>query len=105
MRLIIFNALLIGACGYALWRGRTDERLTAIVCIIATMASIAFVAPATMRYASLEVGVLIVDIFTLAAFTFVALRSDRFWPLWISGLQLTTSIAHFLKAVDPDMVP
>ena len=105
MRLIIFNALLVGACGYALWRGRSDERLTAIVCIIATAASIAIVAPASLRYASVEFGVLIVDIFTLGAFTFVALRSDRFWPLWISGLQLTTSIAHFLKALDPDMVP
>lgn len=105
MRLIIFNALLVGACGYALWRGRSDERLTAIACIIATAASIALVAPASLRYASVELGVLIVDVFTLGAFTFVALRSDRFWPLWISGLQLTTGIAHFLKALDPNMVP
>lgn len=105
LRLIIFNALLVGACGYALWRGRSDERLTAIVCIIATVASIALTAPASLRYASVEVGVLIVDIFTLGAFTFVALRSDRFWPMWISGLQLTTSIAHFLKAAEPGLVP
>ncbi|WP_309662015.1 hypothetical protein [Sphingomonas sp.] len=105
IRLIIFNTLLVGACGYALWRGRSDERLAAIACIIATAASIALVAPAGLRYASVELGVLIVDVFTLGAFTFVALRSDRFWPLWISGLQLTTSTAHFLKALDPDMVP
>src|SRR5881392_710848 len=104
-RLIIFNALLVGACGYALWRGRSDERLTAIVCIVATVASIALVAPASLRYATVELGVLIVDVFTLGAFIFVALRSNRFWPLWISGLQLTTSIAHFLKALDPNMVP
>jgi len=48
---------------------------------------------------------LAVDLLTLGAFTFVALRSDRFWPLWISGLQLTTSIAHVLKAIDPELVP
>ena len=105
MRLIIFNALLVGSCGYALWRGRSEERMTAIVCIIATLTSIALVAPASQRYASLEVGVLIVDVFTLGAFTLIALKSDRFWPLWISGLQLTTSIGHFLKAVEPNMVP
>ena len=105
MRLIIFNSLLIGACAYALWRGRSEERLTAIVCIVATVASIALVAPASLRYASVELGVLIVDVFTLGAFIFVALKSDRFWPLWISGLQLTTSVAHFLKGVDPEMVP
>ena len=105
VRLILFNALLAAACGYALWRGRTDERLTAIFCLLATLASIALVAPASQRYASVEVGVLTVDVVTLGAFTFVALRSDRFWPLWISGLQLTTSIAHFLKAAQPDLVP
>ena len=105
LRLIVFNLLLVGACGYALLRGRSDERLTAIVCIVATLASIGLVAPASQRYASVEVGVLVVDVFTLGAFTFVALRSDRFWPLWISGLQLTTSIAHFLKAAEPDLVP
>jgi hypothetical protein len=41
----------------------------------------------------------------LAAFVFVALRSDRFWPLWIAGLQLTMSISHLLKAIQPDLVP
>ena len=27
-----------------------------------------------------------------AGFALIALRSDRFWPLWVAGLQLTTSI-------------
>ncbi|MEO5971859.1 MAG: hypothetical protein ABIP91_00635, partial [Sphingomicrobium sp.] len=30
---------------------------------------------------------------------------ERFWPLWISGLQLTTSLAHIFKAVDTDLFP
>lgn len=105
LRLILFNALLAAACGYALWRGRSDERLTATVCLAATLASFVLAAPSTHRYTSVEGGVLIVDVFTLGAFAYVALRSDRFWPLWISGLQLTTSIAHFLKAAEPDLVP
>jgi hypothetical protein len=35
----------------------------------------------------------------------VALRSSRFWPLWVAGLQLTTSVAHVLKAVNADLLP
>jgi hypothetical protein len=35
----------------------------------------------------------------------VALRSKRFWPLWVAGLQLTTSIGHLLKGVDQDLLP
>jgi hypothetical protein len=46
-----------------------------------------------------------VDILTFCAFTAVALKSDRFWPLWISGLQLTTSFGHLLKAWESQMVP
>jgi len=105
MRLILFSALLVGACGYAILRGRFDERLTAIVCIVASLASVALMGPAGLRYSHIEIGILAVDILTLAAFTYVALRSDRFWPLWVSGLQLTTSIAHLLKAVEPNLLP
>ena len=104
-RLIIYNALLFGACGYALLRGRADERLTAVVCVVASMVSLAFLGPTIHRYSNVEIGILGVDLLTLAAFVFVALRSDRFWPLWISGLQLTTSVAHVLKALQPDLLP
>ncbi len=100
-RLILFNALLFGACGYALLRGKTDARIVGAVCIIANFATYAIVS----SYASVESGVLVIDLLTLVAFTLVALRSDRFWPLWVSGLQLTTSLGHLLKAIQSDLLP
>jgi len=48
---------------------------------------------------------LLVDMAVLAGFITVALRSKRFWPLWIAGLQLTTSIGHLLKGIDQDLLP
>ena len=48
---------------------------------------------------------MLVDLGVLAGFIVVALRSERFWPLWIAGLQLTTSIGHLLKGVDQDLLP
>ncbi|HUP67441.1 MAG TPA: hypothetical protein VM145_04425 [Sphingomicrobium sp.] len=105
LRLIIFNALLLGSCGYAWRRGRSDERTVAAICVAASLVSLAVISSFNTLYSNLEVGVLMVDIATLAAFTFVAMRSDRFWPLWVSGLQLTTSVAHFLKVADPGLVP
>jgi hypothetical protein len=101
IRVILFDALLLGVCGYALLRGKWDARIVALVCIIANFASYA----AVSHYASVETGVLIVDLLTFAAFTYVALRSDRFWPLWISGLQLTTSLGHLLKGLETELVP
>ena len=105
LRLLIFNALLLGSCAYAWFRGRSDERLVAAICLVASLASLALISSFQTLYSSLEIGVLTVDIATLAAFTYVALRSERFWPLWISGLQLTTSVAHFFKVIDPTLLP
>ena len=105
LRLFIFNALLLGSCGYAWFRGRSDERVVAAVCLGASLLSLAVISSFATLYSDLEVGVLTVDIATLGAFVYVALRSERFWPLWVSGLQLTTSVAHFLKVIDPTLVP
>jgi hypothetical protein len=103
IRVILYNALLIGACGYAWMRGRSNERITAATCLIATIASFALVSQ--LRFSDVELGVLAVDLATLAAFVAVALRSERFWPLWVSGLQLTSSVTHLLKLVDPSLMP
>ena len=81
------------------------ERLTAAVCIAASILTPIVLSPIAERYARIESGELLIDCAVLAAFTLVALRSDRFWPLWLAGLQLTTSLAHFLKAVHLDMMP
>ena len=105
LRLILFNSLLLGSCGYAWLRGRSDERIVAAVCVIASFGTLAVLSSFKSLYSNLEMGVLGVDIATFAAFTYVALGSDRFWPLWISGLQLTTTVAHFLKVLDPNLVP
>lgn len=105
VRFIFFNALLLGAFAYAFWRGRSDERITATVCVAASAASFALMAPQSFRYSTIEIGILAVDVLTLAAFTAVALKSERFWPLWVSGLQLTTSVAHLMKALEPSLLP
>lgn len=104
-RYLIFWTILLLTCAYALWRGRKDEKFAAIVCVAATIASVSMSSPLNERYVGIEIGDLIVDCAVLAAFVFVALRSDRFWPLWIAGLQLTMSISHLLKAIEPDLLP
>lgn len=100
VRFVIFSALLLGSCGYALWKGGRDARIVAATCLIAALASI----PAA-AYGSVETTVLIVDLLVLASFLYVALQSDRFWPLWIAGLHVTTMVGHALKLMSGDMVP
>ena len=99
-----YYAILFLVSVYAFLRGRSDERIAVATCILATFATNIVYSPRG-SYVGVELGVLLVDLGTLAAFTFLALRSDRFWPLWVAGLQLTTVIAHALKGVQLDLMP
>ena len=101
IRLIIFDLLLFGSCGYALLKGTRDAQTIAAIALVANFASYLVVS----GYGGIEVGVLTIDVVVLAAFGAVALRSDRFWPLWVAGLQLTTTMGHALRALEDQMVP
>lgn len=97
--------VLLAVTLYAFLRGRIDERSAAAICVAATVASVAVNSPYGDRYESVELGVLAVDFLAFSGFTWIALRSDRFWPLWVAGLQLTTLMSHLMKAVNLDLIP
>jgi hypothetical protein len=73
--------------------------------LIGDFATYALRSQVTGGYSSVETGILVVDILCFLAFTYAALVSDRFWPLWVAGLQLTTSMGHMFKAVDTHLLP
>jgi hypothetical protein len=105
VRLIFFYALMSSACGYALFKGRTDARIVGAVFLVGTFATIALRSSPAGGYSSVEFGIFVVDGICLAAFTYAALISDRFWPLWVSGLQLTTILGHIFRAIDSQLLP
>lgn len=105
VRLVLYYLLLFSACGYALWRGKVDARIVAAAFFIGNFATIALRSHSTGAYSTLDPGILAVDMVCLLAFTYAALISDRFWPLWVSGLQLTTSFGHVLKLIDSSLIP
>lgn len=105
MNPLLYWTLLTLTCGYAIGRGQRDERIAALVAIVASIVTAFVLPPKGERYARVESGELLVDLVVLLIFTAIALRSDRFWPLWIAGLQLTTSMAHLMKAVHLDLMP
>ena len=101
----IFGPLLLAVCIYAWLRGGGDERVVAATCLAGTAATMLVISPLRHRYYGVEGGLLLVDLAVLAGFITVALRSKRFWPLWVAGLQLTTSLGHILKGMDQDLLP
>ena len=103
--IILFWLLLVASCGYALWRGRRYERIAALVFIAATVLSILGHSPLRIRYVGIETSDVIVDSAVLVAVVAIALASDRFWPLWVAGLQLVDSMSHLMKVIDAEIVP
>jgi hypothetical protein len=102
---LIFGPLLLAVCIYAWLRGGSDERAVAATCLAGTLATLLVISPLRQRYTGVEEGLMLVDLGVLAGFITVALRSRRFWPLWVAGLQLTTSLGHILKGVDQHLLP
>jgi hypothetical protein len=101
-RVLIYRVLMYGICGYALYRGKTDARIVAGVFLIGNLATLLL---RSSTYASVESSVFVIDVLAFLAFTYAALISDRFWPLWVSGLQLTTSLGHVFKLIDSHLLP
>ena len=102
---MLFRLLLVAVIVYALLRGGRDERIVALLCLAGVIGTELLLPPPDQRFAGMELGVMAVDLVLLAGFIAVALRSARFWPLWVAGLQLTAAMGHVLKGIDTNLLP
>ena len=94
---IMFLTALLGSCGAALWFGRDSERWTALVLFVSAVASPIV---ETSEFVHPESGILAIDFMLLAYLIALALRSDRFWPLWAAGFQIVGTLIHVARLVD-----
>jgi len=101
----LFRILLAIVALYAFLRGRRDERIICGIIVIGVIATHLVISPVQNRFAGVETAVMTVDLLVFVGFLWVALVSERFLPLWIAGLQLTTIIGHVLKLMDTTLFP
>jgi hypothetical protein len=103
MRVVLFYALLLTVVLLALRHGDRETRYAALIALAGSLLSAASVY-SIGGARPVEGFVALVDLGVLAAFVYIALKSCRFWPLWVAGLQLTTVLAHLLRLISPDLV-
>ena len=84
-------AVLAMSCFVALRWGGSDERMAAVGLIVAVIASNIV---SGGSYGHTETGVLIVDVTLFFGLLALALRSDRFWPMWAAAFQLVATMVH-----------
>lgn len=99
----LFRILLALVSLYVLLWGKRDERLVTLILVLGVVATEFALPPVQERFRGVETNVMIVDLAVFGGFLWVALRSDRFWPLWVAGLQLTSILGHLMKAVETDL--
>lgn len=104
IRLLLYGALMWGVCLYAFLRGGRAERVTAASLLVATYATALVARPMAMRFQGVEIPIMMVDgIFFLVLFG-ISLKSEKFWPLWLTAMQGLTILSHLAPYV-PHVLP
>jgi len=93
-------ALLITA-GVALWRGGWPERLAGAAMIVAWFAT-GFLYNNQQKFGP-QTAVFLVDLALMLVLLFIALRSDRWWPMWACGFHSLSLILTLATLADPDI--
>ena len=100
----VFFGLFAASSLYALARGGAPERLVALVMIIGVTLTPIVANPVSRRFYGVETGVFTLDLLILVAFTVIALRANRFWPMGLVVLHGMSVLGHFLKMGDPRLI-
>jgi fumarate reductase subunit D len=99
-----FNILLIAVCAYAFWRGGPPERWAAVACLVAAAATLLIPLPRQYHFRTVETEILMIDVALLAALTVIAMKANRFWPLWATAAHSTAVAVHLAKVANPALV-
>ncbi len=107
VRFLIQAALLLLVAFFAFTKGGRPERHVAFILLGLFLANIAYAAliGRWTVYEGIPWFRVILDLTGFALILAVALRADRWWPLWVSGVQLLAVLAHLLRAVDASVPP
>jgi hypothetical protein len=100
IRIAIYYLLVLTGVASAFRFGDKETRWGASICLLASLVSSVLL---TLKNPVAQ-DVALVDLAVLAFFVAMSLRTTRFWPLWVAGLQLTTVLGHLLRLLEPDLV-
>jgi hypothetical protein len=92
-----YFVLLVLCWVYALLKGGPPERIGATVLAVGSALTVAIVPSWVGHSGSVDIGVLLVDLVCVAAFAGLALRSDRFWPIWVCALMGAGVLGHLAR--------
>ena len=105
LRVVAFNLVQVAACLYALRRGGAPERWVAGMMAAAAVSTALLPYRPGLTFRSVDEPQLLVDVALMIGLTSLAVRADRYWPLWVAALQVIAIAAHLVRAMDATIVP
>lgn len=99
MHMAVFLGIVIICLGSALALGGAAERIGAAILVAGIGLTWLLQSPMAERFASPEAGIFIADGLTFLAFVALSLRSQRYWPIWMSALLGVEVLAHAVGLV------
>ncbi|WP_265528029.1 hypothetical protein [Sphingomicrobium marinum] len=105
MRILFFHALLLLTFLVALRRGDRTENIAALVCAGGVLLTTFWRIWLDFSWSGLDHSTFVIDALMLAFFVYIALRTDRFWPLWSAGLMLVLTMGHLILFLGWPLTP
>lgn len=93
---LIMLFVTITGCGYAAVRGGPPERWAAGMFIANVVLSDVSLYLSRRHRLTVEPALMAVDIALMFVLVVLALRAQRFWPIWAAALQVDAVLTHFL---------
>lgn len=91
-------AITIAVCGGAFWKGGREEQVAAGGLLLSWVATLILRDP---KWVGTQWGAFAADICLLILLTALALRSQRYWPLFAAAFQLLCVVIHVARIIDP----
>ena len=101
----LYYMFLLVCCAHAIFRGARTEYFGAAIMVAGSLSTLAIAKMVENSWTGVEAGMLAVDMIALAALIALALRSDRFWPMWATAFHLLAVSIHTAMAVAPQITP
>jgi hypothetical protein len=102
-RQLLFSAYLLVACGYACICGGWPERMGVLINVVGSLLSIAIVVIAVKSWHQLMPAMWAVDLGVCASFFLLAIKSDRFWPVWSFAFAIASVMAHLARLLQTNL--